>query len=404
MNPYKKDFPILHDESFSYLDSAATAQKPHSVIEAVDRYYREENANPHRGAYNLSVRSTNIYEGARKKAADFIGALEPEQIIFTKNSTEAFNLLAYCYGREFLKEGDEILITVAEHHSNLVPWQQVAKKTGAKLVYVYTDENGKIPEIEWKKKITSRTKIVSVFHVSNVLGTENPVEWIGKKAHEAGAIFIVDAAQSIPHMRVDVKKIDADFLVFSGHKMMGAMGIGVLYGKKEILENMPPFLYGGDMIEYVREQDSAFAPLPGKFEAGTQDVAAAAGLSAAIDYLEAVGYPQIQKVEKELIAYAMKCLLEKPYVSIHGSQRPEDHKGVISFSVEGIHPHDIASILDAENVAIRSGHHCAHPLMSYMGVKATCRISLYIYNEKTDIDRLIAGLKKAREYLGYGSA
>ena len=404
MNALKKDFPALAAEGFSYLDSAATSQKPESVLAATDRYYRQANANPHRGAYHLSRLATEAYEGARSRVADFIGSPSAEQIIFTKNTSEGINLLAYSYGMEFLGPGDEIVISIAEHHSNLVPWQQVCRRTGAKLVYLYADDEGNIPEEELEKKITARTKILSVCHISNVLGNENPVAEIGERAHRVGAVFVVDAAQSIPHMRIDVREMDVDFLVFSGHKMLAPMGIGVLYGKRELLEKMSPFLYGGDMIEYVREQESTFAPLPQKFEAGTQNVGGAVGLTAAIEYIEAVGYSRIQKIERELMSYAMERLLENPYVTIQGAQSPQGRTGVISFTVEGVHPHDAASILDAKKVAIRSGHHCAHPLMTYMGLKATCRASLYLYNEREDIDRLAESLREVRGWLGYGSA
>ena len=404
MNALKKDFPALAAEGFSYLDSAATSQKPESVLAATDRYYRQANANPHRGAYHLSRLATEAYEGARSRVADFIGSPSAEQIIFTKNTSEGINLLAYSYGMEFLGPGDEIVISIAEHHSNLVPWQQVCRRTGAKLVYLYADDEGNIPEEELEKKITARTKILSVCHISNVLGNENPVAEIGERAHRVGAVFVVDAAQSIPHMRIDVREMDVDFLVFSGHKMLAPMGIGILYGKRELLEKMPPFLCGGDMIEYVREQESTFAPLPQKFEAGTQNVGGAVGLTAAIEYIEAVGYSRIQKIERELMSYAMERLLENPYVTIQGAQSPQGRTGVISFTVEGVHPHDVASILDAKKVAIRSGHHCAHPLMTYMGLKATCRASLYLYNEREDIDRLAESLREVRGWLGYGSA
>ena len=404
MNQYKKDFPALSDAGFSYLDSAATSQKPQSVISAVENYYKTDNANPHRGAYQLSIRATEIYETARARVAAFINAPSSDEIIFTKNTSEAVNLISYSYAQPFLKEGDEIVLSIAEHHSNLVPWQQAAKKTGAKLVYLYTDENGKIPAKEWEEKITARTKIVAVFHVSNVLGTENPIREIGEKAHEVGAVLVVDAAQSIPHRKVDVQALGADFLFFSGHKMLAPMGIGVLYGKRKLLEEMPPFLFGGDMIEYVGETESTFAPIPQKFEAGTQNVGAAAGLSAAMEYMEKVGYQELQRMEEELVSYAMEKLLLNPHIKIQGSKRPEDHIGVISFLVDGVHPHDVASILDSKNIAIRSGHHCAHPLMTYLGVKATCRASFYLYNEKADVDRLSEALQEVRGWLYYGSS
>ena len=404
MNPYKQLFPALKDAGFTYLDSAATSQKPQQVIDVLAKYYEEENANPHRGAYQLSIRATEIYETGRAKIGAFIGTNDPGEIIFTKNTTEAFNLLAYSYALHNLKPGDEIVISIAEHHSNLVPWQMAVQKTGAKLIYLYTDENGKIPEKELEAKITPKTKIVSVFHVSNVLGTENPLREIGERAHKAGAIFIVDAAQSIPHTKIDVKEIGADFLAFSGHKMFGPMGIGVLYGKRALLESIPPFLFGGDMIEYVREQESTFAPLPQKFEAGTQNVGGVAGLTEAIQFLQTTGYDKIKTTEQQLITYTMEQMAENPYIKIQGSPDPDDHKSVISFTVQDVHPHDVASILDSHGIAIRSGHHCAHPLMTYLGLKATCRASFSIYNDKEDADRLIAALAEVRGWLGYGPA
>nr|WP_041396018.1 cysteine desulfurase [Parasphaerochaeta coccoides] len=405
---YREDFPILShssgDERTVYLDSAATSQRPRQVLDAMTRYYETANANPHRGVYALAVASTEAYEGARSKVASFIGAASPQEIIFTRNTTESINLIAWTYARSILKKGDEVVIPVSEHHSNLVPWQIVCAETGASLVYLYLDDDGYIRDEDIKTKITARTKIVAFAVVSNVLGVEVPVRRIVEKAHEAGAVVIADCAQSIPHERLDVQALDLDFATFSGHKMFAPLGIGVLYGKKDILKDMPPFLTGGDMIEYVTEQHATFAPLPQRFEAGTQNVEGAVGLAAAIDYIEAVGYDEIRRVEKEVTDYALDTLGGLPWIHIYGKAREGDGRyPVMSFTVDGIHPHDVASILDTEGVAIRAGHHCAQPLMQYLGAHATCRASISIYNTREDIDALVAALKKAREVFGYGS-
>ena len=397
INSYKKDFPILEKNNIAYLDSAATTQKPIQVINAIDRFYKNSNANPHRGAYKLSIDATNVYDEARKKVAKFINAKSEKQIIFTRNASESLNLIAYCYGLEKITKEDKIVISIMEHHSNLVPWQYVSKKTGAKLEYMYINECGELTDEEIDKKIVSGTKIVGITHVSNVLGTINPIEKIIKKAHSVGAIVVVDASQSVPHMKIDVQKLDADFLVFSGHKMLAPLGIGVLYGKEELLNNIKPFLYGGDMIEYVYEQDATFAELPAKYEAGTQNVEGAVGLSSAIDYLEKIGMNNVEKIEKELTKYALDELQKLAFVTIYGTNNLERHGGVISFNVNGVHPHDVASVLDNENVCIRSGNHCAQPLLRYMGVDSTCRASFYIYNTKEDIDKLIGALYKTKK-------
>ena len=396
INSYKKDFPILKKNNIVYLDSAATTQKPIQVINAIDRFYKNSNANPHRGAYKLSIDATNVYDEARKKVAKFINAKSEKQIIFTRNATESLNLIAYCYGLENIKKEDKIVLSIMEHHSNLVPWQYISKKTGAKLEYLYINELGELTDEEIDKKIVRGTKIVGITHVSNVLGTINPIEKIIKKAHSIGAIVIVDASQSVPHMKIDVQKIDADFLVFSGHKMLAPLGIGVLYGKEELLNNMKPFLYGGDMIEYVYEQDATFAELPAKFEAGTQNVEGAVGLSSAIDYLENIGMDNVEKVEKKLTKNALDELQKLAFVTVYGTNNLENHGGVISFNVNGVHPHDVASILDSENVCIRSGNHCAQPLLRFMGLDSTCRASFYIYNTKEDVDKLIDALYKTK--------
>ena len=408
MNPWVKDFPILNQamngKRLVYLDNAATVQRPLPVLHAVDEFYRTENANPHRGLYALSILATERYESARHAVKEFIGAQKGCEVIFTRNASEALNLVAYSYGLTFLQSGDEIVLPVSEHHSNLVPWQMVAKAKGAKLVYLYPDENGSLSDAELSAKITKKTKIVTLAHVSNVLGSVYPIREIAEKAHAVGAVVIVDCAQSIPHMPVDVQKLGADFIAFSGHKMMAPMGIGVLYSREELLNSMPPFLRGGEMIEYVEEQSATFAPLPQKFEAGTQNVGGAVGLEAAIRYLRDVGYDKIQKTEQELLNYALDGLAKIPHVTVYGgTENRKNRCGVISFNVDGVHPHDVASILDADGVAIRAGHHCAQPLMEYLKVNATCRASLYFYNTKEDVDIFLESLKKVRGWLGLGA-
>ncbi len=408
MKEYKSDFPIWKQEAGSkpliYLDNAATTQKPESVLKAMEEYYKQYNANPYRGLYDISTRATEAYEEARRVTARFIHAREPEEIIFTRNATESLNLIAYSYGRSILKEGDEILLPISEHHSNLLPWQQLAKEKGAVLKYLYLDGKGHLREEELEEKITGRTKIVALATVSNVLGTVFPVKKVIDRAHSAGAAVVLDCAQSIPHYALDVQELDADFAAFSGHKMLGPMGIGVLYGKRELLEQMPPFLTGGEMIDFVSEQEATFAPLPQRFEAGTPNVGGAVGLMAALEYITRLGYRQIQAIEEELTAYALERLKELPYIKVYGEDRlSEERSGVISFNVEGVHPHDVASLLDADGVCIRAGHHCAQPLMGYMGIAAACRISFYFYNTREDIDIFMAGLKKVRRWLGLGN-
>ena len=395
MNNIKKDFPLLENENITYLDSGATTQKPIKVIKAVEEFYQKYNANPHRGAYSLSVEATEQYENTRTKIAKFINAKHREEIIFSKNATESLNLIAYSYGLDKLKKDDEVVISIMEHHSNLVPWQKMTKQTGSKLNYMYINENYEITDEEIENKITDKTKIVGITHVSNVLGTINNVKKIIKYAHKKGAVVIVDASQSIPHMKIDVQDLDADFLVFSGHKMLAPLGIGVLYGKKEILNKMTPFLMGGDMIEYVYEQETTFAPLPNKFEAGTQNVEGVIGLGAAIDYIENLGYDKIQEIEHEVISYARQELSKLDYLTLYTTPNEENHSSVISFNIKGVHPHDVASILDSEGVCVRSGNHCAQPLMRFLGIDSTCRASFYIYNTKDDVDKLVKALDKA---------
>lgn len=391
---FKDDFPILKNRDISYLDSGATTQKPQCVIDAVENYYKMYNANPHRGAYSLSIEATEMYENTRAKITKFINAENPEQIIFSKNATESLNLLAYSYGLDNLQPEDEVVLSIMEHHSNLVPWQYVTKKTGSTLKYMYINNEYELTREEIEEKITDKTKIVGITHVSNVLGTINNVKEIIKYAHSKGAIVIVDASQSIPHMRIDVQDLDADFLVFSAHKMLAPLGLGVLYGKKSILDAMRPFIMGGDMIEYVYEQDTTFAMLPNKFEAGTQNVEAVVGLGTAIDYIEKIGYDKIQEAEKEVVSYAREELSKLDFVKMYITPNEENHSAVISFNVEGVHPHDVASILDSVSVCVRSGNHCAQPLMRFLNIDSTCRASFYLYNTKEDVDRLVKGLEK----------
>ena len=394
---FKKDFPILNEKQITYLDSGATTQKPEQVINAIDEYYKTTNANVHRGAYSLSVEATAKYEEAREKVARFINSPSAEQVIFSKNATESLNLIAYSYGMENLKKDDEIVLSIMEHHSNLVPWQKVAKATGAKLNYMYINDEFEISDEEIDNKITDRTKIVGITHVSNVLGTINNVKKIIKQAHKKGAIVIVDASQSIPHMKIDVQDLDCDFLVFSGHKMLAPLGIGVLYGKKQLLNEMTPFLMGGDMIEYVYEQETTFAPLPNKFEAGTQNIEGVIGLSAAIEYIENIGYERINQIEDEIVSYAREELSKLDFLELYITPNKENHSAVISFNIKGVHPHDVASILDTNGVCVRSGNHCAQPLMRYLGIDSSCRASFYLYNTKEDVDKLVEALKKAYE-------
>ena len=395
MNDLKKDFTLLINNNIAYLDSAATSQKPRQVIERLSQFYENDNANIHRGAYSLSIGATEKYEETRRKIAKFINARSPEEIIFTSGTTEGINLLAYSYGLENVKSNDEIVISIMEHHSNLVPWQKVSKDTGAKLSYMYINKNYEISDEEIESKITSNTKIVSITHVSNALGTINNIDKIIKCAHKNGAIVIVDASQSILHKKIDVQSLDADFLVFSGHKALAPLGIGILYGKKEYLNKMSPFLMGGDMIEYVHEQSTTFAPLPNKFEAGTQNIEGVIGLGAAIDYIESIGYDKINEIENEIVDYAISQLSALDFLKLYITPNNENHCSVISFNINKVHPHDVASILDTHGVCVRSGNHCAQPLMRYLGIDSTCRASFCFYNTKEDVDKLVLGLSNA---------
>ena len=402
----KDEFPILNQtingKRLVYLDNAATTQRPDQVLDAVLKYDREANGNPHRGSHTLSIRATEAFEGVREKVRKFIGARSTKEIIFTKNTTEAINIVGYSYGLNNLKKGDKIVITIAEHHSNLVIWQQVAKRTGAELVFMYVDCEGRLPLGELHK-IDEKTKLVAVMHMSNVLGTVFPVKEIIERAHSVGAVVLVDGAQSVPHMRVDMVEMDADFFAFSGHKMLALMGVGVLYGKEQILEGMEPFLFGGDMIEYVYEEETSFNELPFKFEAGTQGIEGVVSLGAAIDYLEELTFEFIHEKEMELTEYALEKLKELPYIQIVGPLDMKDRGAVISFTVEGIHPHDVATILDSYGVGVRAGHHCAQPLLRFLKVNSCSRASFYFYNTKEDIDALVENLSEVRRWMGYGT-
>ena len=398
----KRDFPIFQSGRFFYLDNAATTQKPHCVMEAMKQYYETENANPLRGLYDLSLKATEAYERARVSVQKFLNAKSPKEIIFVRNASEGLNLVAQSYGRAFLKEGDEVLITIMEHHSNLIPWQQVAKEKGAKLTFLEPNEEGLITLESFKQALNDKVKIVAMAEVSNVLGNRQDIETFVKLTHEKNAIFVCDGAQSVPHRKVDVQEMDVDFLAFSGHKVYGPMGIGAVYGKKELLEKMPPFLFGGEMIEYVTKEDATWAELPHKFEAGTVNVGGAVGLEAAIQYIEKLGFPFIEEREKELSEYLMAGMKKIPHVHILGSEKGENHHGIMTFTVDGVHPHDIAEIMDSHKVCIRAGHHCAQPLMKFLGTPSTSRVSLGLYNTKEDVDTFLAALKTIRGAMGYG--
>lgn len=398
----KEQFPILNQHvnghPLVYLDSSATSQKPKAVIDALDSYYKNYNSNVHRGVHTLGTRATDAYEGAREKVKNFINAKETAEIIFTKGTTASLNLVAQCYVREFLKEGDEILITPMEHHSNLIPWQQAAKKTGAILKYIPLSIDGTINLNDVAESITANTKFVSITHVSNVLGTINPIKEIAKLVHEHGAVICVDAAQSAPHLKVDVQDLDCDFLAISGHKMAGPTGIGVLYGKRKLLEKMIPYEYGGEMIDFVGLYDSTWKELPWKFEGGTPIIAGAIGLGAAIEFLEQIGLDHIRLHEEKLVNFALEQLLAVNGISIYGPDQPEQRSGLITFNVNNIHPHDLATILDSEGIAIRAGHHCCQPLMKWLNVSASARASFYLYNTEEDVDLLVNAIKKAKQY------
>lgn len=392
-NPFKADFPLLAaNESLAFLDSAATAQRPRVVIETQKQFYETMNANALRGIYELSVEATAAIDAARSRIARFIGAEHARDVIFCRNASEALNIVARSFGELILSPGDEVCITIMEHHSNLIPWQQVCKQTGAKLVYMYPNEQGIITPEEMDAKISARTKIVAAAHVSNVLGIENPIKAFAERIHAVGGYLVVDGAQSAPHLPIDVEALGCDFFAFSAHKTFGPFGIGILWGKDELLQAMPPFLVGGEMIERVTETQATWAPLPEKFEAGTQDAAGIVATAAALDYLDGIGLDVVCAREQELVRYLMEALSRLPYVRVLGHPDPDQHHGVVSFVVDGIHPHDVASLLDNESVAIRAGNHCAQPLVTWLGEEATCRASLAFYNDQHDIDQLITAL------------
>ncbi|NLY80729.1 MAG: cysteine desulfurase [Lysinibacillus sp.] len=402
MNEIRKQFPILNQEvnghPLVYLDSAATSQKPEQVLQVVRKYYDLDNSNVHRGVHTLGNRATDSYEGAREKIRKFINANSTKEIIYTRGTTTSLNTVASGYGRQNIQEGDEIVITYMEHHSNLIPWQQLAKEKNAVLKYIDLEEDGTISLDTVKATITPKTKIVAMTMTSNVLGTINPIKEVAEIAHENGAIIVVDGAQAAPHMPIDVQDLDCDFLAFSGHKMCGPTGIGVLYGKRELLENMEPIEFGGEMIDFVDLYDSTWKELPWKFEGGTPNIAGAIGLGAAIDYLTEIGLEKIINHEHELVAYALQEMEKIDGLHIYGPRDPEKRCGLVTFNLDGVHPHDLATVLDMNGIAIRAGHHCAQPLMKWLNVSATARASFYIYNNKEDIDALVEGLRVAKEY------
>lgn len=399
---YRNDFPLLMQNKIIYIDNAATSQRPQCVIDAEGDFYKNYNANPLRGLYSLSVEATEVYENAREAVRKFIGAEKSNEIIFTRNTTESLNLVAYSYGLSNVKKGDEIVVSIMEHHSDLLPWQMVAKTCGAELKFIECAKDGSIDLEKVKELITSRTKIVAMTQVSNVLGREYPVKEIAKLAHEKGAVMVVDGAQSTPHMRVDVTDLDADFFAFSGHKLLAPMGIGVLYGKEELLEKMPPFLSGGEMIDSVTRTSAVYAELPHKFEAGTVNAAGAVGLKAAIDYIEKVGFDYIGEREIALTSRAIEKMKKIPHVNIVGSENADEHTGIVTFTIDNVHPHDISEILAADGIAVRAGHHCAQPLLTHLGLNSTARASFAFYNTEDEVDKFTDSVATIRERMGYG--
>ncbi|MCR1993776.1 cysteine desulfurase SufS [Bacillus subtilis] len=395
----REQFPILHQQvnghDLVYLDSAATSQKPRAVIETLDKYYNQYNSNVHRGVHTLGTRATDGYEGAREKVRKFINAKSMAEIIFTKGTTTSLNMVALSYARANLKPGDEVVITYMEHHANIIPWQQAVKATGATLKYIPLQEDGTISLEDVRETVTSNTKIVAVSHVSNVLGTVNPIKEMAKITHDNGAVIVVDGAQSTPHMKIDVQDLDCDFFALSSHKMCGPTGVGVLYGKKALLENMEPAEFGGEMIDFVGLYESTWKELPWKFEAGTPIIAGAIGLGAAIDFLEEIGLDEISRHEHKLAAYALERFRQLDGVTVYG---PEERAGLVTFNLDDVHPHDVATVLDAEGIAVRAGHHCAQPLMKWLDVTATARASFYLYNTEEEIDKLVEALQKTKEY------
>lgn len=396
----QRDFPILdqivNDEPLVYLDNAATTQKPTQVLEAIAAYYEKDNANVHRGVHTLAERATAAYEAARERVCSFIHAASTKEVLFTRGTMTGLNWVAR-YAESVLQRGDEVLISVMEHHSNIIPWQEACKKTGARLIYAYLKE-GMLDLADFRSKLTEKTRFVALTHVSNVLGVVNPIKEIAELVHQANALLVVDGAQSVPHMKIDVQDLDVDFFAFSGHKMLGPTGIGVLYGKEELLEQMSPVEFGGEMIDFVYEQEATWKELPWKFEAGTPNIAGAIGLAVAIDYLDKIGMETVHQYEQELIAYVFPKLQAVEGLTIYGSEDLTQRSGVISFNLAGLHPHDVATALDYEGVAVRAGHHCAQPLLSYLGVAATVRASFYLYNTKADCDKLVEALQKTKEF------
>ena len=401
-NQYRNDFPLLAENPLVYLDSAATAQKPSCVIQAERDFYERYNANPMRGFYALSLEATDRLEKARDEVRRFINASSADEIIFTRNTTESLNLAAYSYGLSHLKAGDEILVSVMEHHSNLLPWQMAARQTGASLRFLECEEDGRIAQERLDQAFSRHTRLVAIAHVSNVLGCVNPVKEIVSMARKHGAVVVLDAAQSAPHMPIDVRALDVDFLAFSGHKLMGPMGIGVLYGKRALLEEMPPFLTGGEMIDSVTRTNAVFAPVPHKFEAGTVNAAGAWGLKAAMDYLKTIGFDEVHRQESALTTAALEGLRQIPHVHVLGSEKPEEHCGILTFTIDGVHPHDVSAILDSDGIAVRAGHHCAQPLFEYLKVSSATRASLCFYNTQEEIAAFLRSVSGIRRKMGYG--
>ena len=399
----REDFPLLMQQDIAYLDNAATAQRPQCVLDAERRFYCQQNANPMRGLYPLSIAATEAYESARAAVRRFLNANSASEIIFTRNTTEGLNLAAYSYGLSHLKAGDEVVVSILEHHSNLLPWQMVCRQTGAALRFLDCEPDGSLDLNKAEALITDRTKLVAVTHVSNVIGRVNPIRALADMAHRHGAVIVVDSAQSTPHIPVDVQALDADFLAFSGHKVYGPMGIGVLYGKRALLEEMPPFLTGGEMIESVTREGAVFAELPHKFEAGTVNAAGAAGLHAAIDYVQSVGFEAMHRQELALTQRTLAGMADMPHIHVIGSDKPEEHNGIVTFTVEGVHPHDVSEILACDGVDVRAGHHCAQPLLQHLGLSATVRASFAFYNTENEVDRLLQSLSTIRERMGYGN-
>lgn len=402
-NAYRKDFPLLTAQDIAYLDNAATAQRPQCVLDAVRRFYCEQNANPLRGLYPLSIAATDAYENAREAVRRFLNVKSATEIVFTRNTTEGLNLAAYSYGLSHIKAGDEVVVSILEHHSDLLPWQMVCRQTGAALKFLDCEPDGSLDLNKAEALITDRTKLVAVTHVSNVVGRVNPIRQLADMAHKHGAVMVVDGAQSTPHIPVDVQALDADFLAFSGHKVYGPMGIGVLYGRRALLEEMPPFLTGGEMIESVSREGAVFAELPHKFEAGTVNAAGAAGLHAAINYVQSVGFDAMHRQELALTARTLAGMADMPHIHVIGSDRPEEHNGIVTFTVEGVHPHDVSEILACDGVDVRAGHHCAQPLLQHLGYSATVRASFAFYNTEEEVDRLLQSLSTIRERMGYGN-